>query len=74
MEPELLKLFKDWRDLIKRRSIALPGSQARAKLDKIFYQVLPVIIRISEEPTQIDINLANEMLEGVEDIEGRQST
>ena len=62
IERTLYELFKDWRELIKRRAGALPGSQEREKLDEIFYKVLPVIIRISEERTQLDISQAREIL------------
>ena len=59
-----MDLFVDWRALIKRRANAQPGTKERSHLDAIFFQALPVITRLSEAPTNLDISQAREILKG----------
>ena len=62
IDVNLLELFKDWRELIRMRANAQPGTPERSQLDLIFFRVLPVIVRLSEAPTSPDISLAREIL------------
>jgi hypothetical protein len=64
-ETKLLEIFFDWRRLIKLRANIQPGSQEREWLDKIYYDVLPIIARIGLAPTTIDLSLARELLNQV---------
>jgi hypothetical protein len=60
---ELLKLYVSWKKLIKKRISTMPGTQERKRLDEIYFQVLPIMARIAEVPTNIDVHLAKEILE-----------
>ena len=61
LEKSLLEIFTAWRGLIKRRANSRPGSEERKRLDAIFIQALPVITRISEAPTNLDISIVWEI-------------
>ena len=64
-EKLLLDIFLNWRGLIKLRSAARPGTPERKRLDDIFCELLPVIARISEAPTNLGIAVAKKLLDQV---------
>ena len=51
---KLLRLFNDWKMLIKQRALYPAGSVDRQRIDVIYKEVFPLIVALTEEKYQIN--------------------